>query len=105
MVCLVQHDGAVHLAGKSNAGNLIGVQSRAGHGLPHRDPTGPPPVFRILLRPANLRRSERSVLLGGGRQYPASLIHNQGPGAAGADIDSENMCWHLCLAVYVNGRR
>ena len=66
-------------------------------------PAGPPPVFRILLRPANLRRSERRVLLGGGGEDAAGLVHNQGASSAGAYVDSKNMCWHLIGAVYVNG--
>ena len=81
----------MHLPGESDAGDLIGRHSRGGQGFPHRDPTGAPPVFGILFRPADLRRGKRRVFFGSGRDYAAVLVHNQGASAAGADVDSENM--------------
>jgi hypothetical protein len=83
---LIEHDRAVHLAGESDAGDVIRAQARLGQGFVNRQPAGPPPVFRLLLGPANLRRSEGGMFLGGRCRHPALLVDDQRACAARADV-------------------
>ena len=91
----VQHDGAMHLSGKSDARDLIRLQAGVGQSLPHGDAAGAPPVFRILFGPSDLRRGEGRVFFGRGRNDASVFTDNQGARTTGAYVDSENMCLHF----------
>jgi hypothetical protein len=58
---LVEHDGAVHLAGESHAGDFLCGKSGILDGLRNCDAAGAPPVFWLLLGPTDFRRGKRSV--------------------------------------------
>ena len=87
-VLIIEHDRAMHLAGESDAGNVIGAEARLGQGFANRQPAGPPPVFRLLLGPANFRRSEWGMFLGGRGRHPALFVEDQRACAARADVDA-----------------
>jgi hypothetical protein len=81
----------VHLAGISDATDVCGVQIGFGERRPNRDSGGAPPIFRLLLRPANLRRSKRDVFFGGGGNDPAALIYDERARAASANVNAEDV--------------
>ncbi len=84
---LVEHDGAVHLAGEGGCFDIdagYGGEDIANGGL-----GGAPPVLGVLLGPARMRRAKR-LMLGRGRGDEVSFyIHQNGARAAGADIHSQ----------------
>jgi len=56
----------VHLPGKTDARNILTVQSRGRERFPHGNAAGAPPIFGALFGPADTRRSERGMIFGGG---------------------------------------
>ncbi len=90
----IQHDRTVHLPGKPYASDLLGGQGCAGQRFPHCDPAGPPPVFGMLLRPTNLRRSKWLVFLGSRCEDLTSLADDDGASAAGTNVNSKNTALH-----------
>jgi hypothetical protein len=87
----VEHHGAVHLSGETNAGDIIGAEAGFLDRFGNCQTAGSPPVVRMLLGPADLRRGKRGVLLGGGRDDMTLLIDDQRARAAGSNIDAENV--------------
>lgn len=79
----------MHLAGKTDASDFVCARAGLSQRLRHGDAKGPPPIFRPLLGPADLRRSERLVLFGGRSDDFAALADEQGARAGRADIDSQ----------------
>ena len=84
LVALAEHDEAVHLARESD---------RAFRQLGEHALRRLPPVFRILLRPAWLRRRERIVLLRR-REHGAVLVDRDALDAGGADVEAEEDVGH-----------
>jgi hypothetical protein len=78
----------VHLAGEADAGNVVGAQVRAGESFANRDRAGAPPVFRVLLGPADLGRGEGCVFFGCGCEQAALFVDDQGARAAGAYVNA-----------------
>src|SRR5689334_8368231 len=83
----------MHLPGKADRPNTF-----RRHALRQRRPHsllgGPPPVARVLLRPARLPRDKVRVLCAGrGRRLPA-LAYHDGARASRAHINAEEV--HLC---------
>ena len=91
---LIEHDRAVHLPGETNAGDVFSAQAGLRHRFAHGDAACAPPVFGMLLGPADLRGSKRRVLFGSGRDDAALLVDDQRACSAGANVNTE----------YVNGR-
>jgi hypothetical protein len=83
----------VHLTRKADAGDFFGAKICTADGLPDCNGGGPPPVFRLLLCPADPRRSKWLVFFGGGRNDAAMAIDDDGARSPGANVDPE----------YVNG--
>jgi hypothetical protein len=79
----------VHLAGEADAGDFFAAKVRCREGLADRDAGGAPPVLRVLLGPADLRRGEGLVIFGGRRDDAAAAIDNDGAGSSGANVYSE----------------
>jgi len=77
----------VHLAGEADAGDIFGAKTRIRDGLANRDAEGTPPVFGVLLSPADLRRSEGLVLFGGGGDDAARAIDNDGARPSGTNVN------------------
>jgi len=88
---LVEHYCAVHLPGETDASNFFSTQIRAGDRFANRDTRGTPPVFRLLLGPADLRRSERLMLFRGGGDDAALAVDDEGASSSGTNIDSKNV--------------
>src|SRR5580658_213079 len=88
---LVQQYRAVHLSGQANASDLIAAHSGGCQRFRHRHAARAPPVARILLGPANLRRRESSVVFGSGGKQASLAINNQGARTSSADIDSQKI--------------
>ena len=87
---LIHRHHTVHLAGKADAGDLI-----LGHvGLGEDDLQAAhhrvPPVLRVLLGPAGLGGGE-GVLLRGGGQYRALVVHEDALRAGGADVQTDQV--------------
>jgi hypothetical protein len=85
----VQHDRAVHLAGKAHAGDCIRRNIPLGQRFADGNTTRPPPVLGTLLRPADFRRGKWNVLFGGGSNNFPLLIDNQGARTASTDVNSK----------------
>ncbi len=66
----VEQNRAVHLPGKTDAGDLIAGNIRSPNGILNGELAGFPPVSRILLGPSGLRRGERDMLA---RRWPNTL--------------------------------
>jgi hypothetical protein len=79
----------VHLAGKAHAGNFFAPEVRTRKRLANSDARGSPPVLRVLLGPADLRRREWLVVFGGGRDDAAAAIDDDGAGSSSANIYSK----------------
>jgi len=79
----------VHLPGKANAGNLLGAEIRGGNGFANRDAGRAPPIFRLLLCPSDLRRSEGLMFFRGGGDDAALAIDDEGAGSSGTNVDSK----------------
>jgi hypothetical protein len=79
----------VHLTGEADAGDFLGAKICTCDGFADRDVGGTPPVFRLLLGPADLRRSERLVFFSGGGNDAAVAIDDDGACASGTNVYSE----------------
>jgi hypothetical protein len=84
---LIEQGCAVHLSRKTDAGNISARELRDGERFAHGEARGAPPVFGLLLRPANLGRGKRLVLFGGRRDKEATLIDYDRARAARADVN------------------
>src|ERR671923_853829 len=79
----------MHLAGEPDACDVFACEIRATKCFANGDAGGAPPVFGLLLRPANLWSRKRLMICGGGRNEPPALIHDDGACATGANVNSE----------------
>jgi hypothetical protein len=77
----------MHLAGETDAGDVLPSKIRASQRFADCDAGGVPPVLGLLLGPANLGRSKGFVIFGGGRDEEAGLIDYDGPRAARANVN------------------
>jgi hypothetical protein len=77
----------VHLTGEADAGDFFGAQICARDGLANRDGGGTPPIFGVLLGPANLRRSEGLVFFGGRGDDAAVAIDDDGARSSGTNVN------------------
>jgi hypothetical protein len=91
LTMFVEHDGAVHLPGETDAGNFIGAEAGLLDRFRNGYAAGAPPVVGMLLGPTDLGRGEGSVIFGRGRNDVTVLIDDQGTCTAGSDIDAENV--------------
>jgi hypothetical protein len=79
----------VHLTGETDAGDFFGAKVATRERLANRDAGGTPPVFGVLLRPADLRRSEGLMLFRRGRNDAAVAIDDDGARSSGTNINPE----------------
>jgi len=79
----------MHLPGKSDTGDGITSDSRFLEGAMDGNSAGPPPISGILLRPTQVRRSERRVIVTPGRNQSPLFVDDQGASSACPNIDSE----------------
>jgi hypothetical protein len=77
----------MHLAGEANASDVFAGEIRAGKRIANRGARGVPPIFGLLLGPADLRSRERLMICRGGRNEPAALIDDDCARAAGANVN------------------
>jgi len=77
----------VHLTGEADAGDFFGSKVGTRDSFANRDAGGTPPVFGVLLGPADLRRSERLVFFGGGRDDAAIAIDDDGARSSGTYVN------------------
>ncbi len=91
----VEHDAAVHLAGEADGFDLDAVAG-GGCGFEGAEDgflRGAPPVFGVLLGPADVRGGDGGVVGGVGGEDLACAVDEDGAGAAGADVDAEKHDW------------
>ena len=79
----------MHLSGEADASNFFGAEIGACYGLANRDAGGTPPIFGVLLGPADLGRSKRLMLFRGGRDDAATVIDDEGARSSGTNVNSE----------------
>jgi hypothetical protein len=79
----------MHLSGEANTVDLISSDARVVQCEANGLAAGSPPIPGILLRPTRLRGCERRVVFCSGRNYSSVIVHDEGTGPAGTDIDSE----------------
>jgi hypothetical protein len=79
----------VHLAGEADAGDFFAAKVRCRKRLPNSNAGGTPPVLRVLLGPADLRRRERLMFFRGGGDNTTAAIQDDGAGSSGANVYSE----------------
>jgi len=80
----------VHLAGKADGGDGIRCEARDLQCFANGERCRPPPVARVLLRPAGLRAGEIGVLSGARGEDRAVFVEDDGAGSAGSDVDAED---------------
>src|SRR5260370_7282792 len=88
---LIEHNRAVHLTGEANASDFFGFEAGTRDDLANRDARGAPPVFGMLLGPADLRRSKGLMLFRGGSDDPALAIDNHGPRSSVATLNPDSV--------------
>jgi hypothetical protein len=79
----------MHLTGKTYAPNIFSAKVGLPQCLTNRGAASPPPIFRMLLGPANLWRSKWLVFFRRGCEHRSTLVNNERPRAAGSDINAE----------------
>jgi hypothetical protein len=79
----------VHLTGEADAGDFFSAQVCTREGFANGDAGGTPPVFGMLLGPADLRRSEGLVVFGGGRDDAAVAVNDDGARSSGTNVNPE----------------
>jgi hypothetical protein len=79
----------VHLTGEANASDFFSVEIGARDGLTNRDAGGAPPVFGVLLGPADLWRSKGLVLFRSGGDDAAMAIDDDGTRSASTNVNAE----------------
>jgi len=77
----------MHLPGKTHARNVRAAQPGFREGRFDGKSAGAPPIFRVLLGPANLRRTEMLMLFRSGRDDFSLCINDQGARSARAYIN------------------
>ena|SRR5207248_2342034 len=77
----------MHLAGEADAGNVFACEICCRKRFAKCGAGGAPPVFGMLLGPANLRRRERLMVCRGGRNEPPALIDDDRARAACANVN------------------
>jgi hypothetical protein len=85
----VKKDSAMHLAGEANAGNVFAREIRSLECVANRCAGGAPPVFRMLLGPADLRRGEGLMVFRGRRDNGAAAIDYDRARPARANVNPE----------------
>jgi hypothetical protein len=79
----------VHLTGEADAGYFFGAQTGARDGFADGDACSAPPVFRLLLSPSDLRRSERLMLFRGGGDDAALAVDDEGARSSSTNINPQ----------------
>ena len=92
LVALIEHDRTVHLSREANASDLGATEFCLAESLANCHATGPPPICRMLLCPADPWRGKRLVPLHGGGNHLATLVDHERTGPACADVDAEQKC-------------
>jgi hypothetical protein len=87
----VEQNRAVHLAGEADTGDFLGANRRFLQGFSYGDAAGAPPIARILLGPARVRRSERLMFFTARCDDGAGNVGQQRACAAGADVNAEEV--------------
>jgi hypothetical protein len=77
----------MHLAGEADAGDVFASEICSSKRFANCFAGGAPPVFGMLLRPANLRSRERLMFLRGGRNETAALIDDDSARAPSANVN------------------
>ncbi len=77
----------MHLSGQADAGNLVAAQIALRQRRRHGHTARAPPVSRVLLRPADLRRGKGLMLFGGRGNYTAALVNDESARTSGTHID------------------
>ena len=79
----------MHLAGEADAGNGLMGRGSGIDGAANGDQGSAPPVFRILLGPAGMRRAKGCMIFRGGADNASLLVHQHRAGAACAHIHTQ----------------
>lgn len=87
-VVRVEKDGAVHLAGKSDAGDGVASEPGGCDGFADGKSGGAPPVAWVLLGPARLWTGKVGVLFGAGGEDGAAVVEDNGASSAGSNINA-----------------
>src|SRR5262245_43960125 len=95
----------MHLSGKSNAGDLLLLNTGFGERLGNGNLCRTPPVIGILVRPTDSRRGKGLMFFSNGGKNPPMLVDNNCARTAGAYVDSENTRFHSVIPVVYPSRR
>jgi hypothetical protein len=80
----------VHLAGEADAGDFFAAEVRGRKRLANRDAGGAPPVFGVLLGPADLGRGEGLMLFGSRGDDATVVIDDDDASSSGTNVNPEN---------------
>jgi hypothetical protein len=87
----VERDRAMHLSGKTNARDLVTGNLCLGKSLADGNSASPPPVARVLLSPANLRRGKILMFFSGRAQQMTILVNHEHAGTASSNIYAKDV--------------
>ena len=79
----------MHLTGETYAGDVFSAKVGTRDGFANRNTGGAPPVLRLLLGPANLRRSKGLVFFRGRGDDVAVAINDDGARSSGTNVNPE----------------
>jgi hypothetical protein len=91
LTAIIEHYGAVHLAGEADAGDIFAAQFGRSQRLANSDAASSPPIVGMLLGPANRGRRKRRMLLGSRRGDRALFVKQQGACSAGANVNAQEI--------------
>jgi len=81
----------MHLAREADTGNFFRLPVGVRKSLSDGDARRAPPVFRVLLGPADLWSSKGLVFFRGRRNDAAGIVDNQGAGSPRANVNSQDV--------------
>lgn|SRR5580700_10462077 len=87
----------MHLPREADARDVLRPQAGLRQGAAPGDTTCPPPIFGVLLRPADLRRSERLMFFSGRTHHVPLAVNDQRTRPTRAYVYSKyvNICLRL----------
>lgn len=84
----IEQNRAMHLSGEADAADCLSARAELRKGLSDDESACLPPIARVLLRPADLRRLKRYVFRRSGREYFTPFVNDECARSACTDVDS-----------------
>jgi hypothetical protein len=84
----IEQNRAVHLSGEADAADCLSARTELRKGLRDGATACFPPIARVLLGPADLRRLKGNVIRRSRCEHFSALVNDKGARSACTDVDS-----------------